>query len=93
MVHEGLLLVCPQRGTFVAPINVNAFLEAHFVRTAIEIAILKRAVSVWQPALTLEASTHIQLQEQAVLDKNFDSFYYQDHLFHFSLKNSLYIQL
>lgn len=82
LVHEGLLLVYPQRGTFVAPIDVNAFLEAHFVRTAIEIAILKKAVLVWQPELTAEALAHLQFQQRAIEEQDYDSFYQHDHQFH-----------
>lgn len=82
LVHDGLLLVYPQRGTFVSPIDVNAFLEAHFVRTAIEIAILKKAVSVWLPELSEEASIQIQYQQEAIEQQDYDSFYQHDHLFH-----------
>ena len=82
LVHEGLLYVLPQRGTFVAPIYVNEFLQAHFVRTAIELAILEKAVICWNEEFTAEALNCISEQQHAMQSQDYENFYQQDHRFH-----------
>ena len=82
LVHEELLYVLPQRGTFVAPIYIDKFLEAHFVRTAIEIAILKEANKNWSASFSREALGFIEMQEVAMNEQDHDTFYEKDHEFH-----------
>ena len=39
----------PQKGSFVAPIKLSAVRNNHFIRKALELAVLRRAAEAWTP--------------------------------------------
>ncbi len=46
LVEDGLIVVRPQRGSYVSRISVAAMEQARFVREALEVAIIRRAAEV-----------------------------------------------
>ena len=65
LAEEGLIQIRPQRGTVVALIDVNAVLDARFVREAVEADIVKRLARTPDPASVAELRSLIGLQEAA----------------------------
>jgi DNA-binding GntR family transcriptional regulator len=66
LVDEGLIEVRPQRGSFVSRISLQAVKRARFVRSALEIAIIREAAAGGLPSQVLdEAEQAIALQRQA----------------------------
>src|SRR3954453_21778457 len=49
LVEDGLIEVFPQKGSFVAPIKLSAVRNNHFIRKALELAVLRRASEIWRP--------------------------------------------
>jgi DNA-binding GntR family transcriptional regulator len=49
LVEDGLIDILPQRGSFVAPINLTRVREGHFARVALEVALVREAGSHWSP--------------------------------------------
>ncbi len=43
LVEDGLIEVFPQKGSFVAPIKLSAVRNNHFIRKALELAVLQRS--------------------------------------------------
>ena len=80
--REGLLLVRPQSGTYVAKISVDEVYQARFVRENIE----KLGVSETIPLITRtdldELQKLIQLQELYLHSKDYDHFFNLDEEFH-----------
>lgn len=44
--QQGFLLIRPQRATLVTPISVEAVMQAHFIRSSLEMATVKAAVEM-----------------------------------------------
>jgi DNA-binding GntR family transcriptional regulator len=65
LVEEELLDVYPQQGTYVAPIKMGKVKDGHFIRKALEIAILEKAAPAWTAAASAEA--HAVLAEHEAL--------------------------
>jgi GntR family transcriptional regulator, rspAB operon transcriptional repressor len=69
LVDDGLLKVLPQRGTYVAPISLQAVRRARFVRSALELAIIREAAVHGLPEAALrQAKQAIRDQKNAGLD-------------------------
>lgn len=82
--NEGLVVVQPQRGTFVTKILIDAVSDARFIREAIEADIVKLLVEASNPELVSKLRALIQLQRH--LDKSDqDAFMELDEQFHRSL--------
>jgi DNA-binding GntR family transcriptional regulator len=47
LVEDGLIEVFPQKGSFVAPIKLSAVRDNHFIRKALELAVLERVAQAW----------------------------------------------
>lgn len=84
LAEDGLLEVRPQRGTYVRKINVQAVMDARFVREAIEAEVVRLLASVPQPALMQELMAQIAVQRE-VLETNADAFMPLDDRFHRTL--------
>jgi DNA-binding GntR family transcriptional regulator len=81
LVNDGLIDVLPQRGTFVAPISLSAVRRARFVRSALELAVIREAAEQGLPrAAFREAKSAIAAQESA--GRNADLFTKADDRFH-----------
>ncbi len=55
LAEEGLIDVYPQQGSFVAPIRLSGIGDAHFVRRALEVAVLRETAEIWTPAMSAAA--------------------------------------
>jgi DNA-binding GntR family transcriptional regulator len=82
LVEEELLDVFPQQGTYVAPIKLGKVRDGHFIRRALEVAILEKAATAWSEAASAEA--HAVLTEHEALDVHGDvqAFMRIDVMFH-----------
>jgi len=88
LVDDGLIKVLPQRGTYVAPISLQAVRRARFVRNALELAIIREAAEHGLPeAAILEAKQAIHDQENAGSDP--ELFTEADDRFHRTFANGI----
>jgi DNA-binding GntR family transcriptional regulator len=82
LAGEGLVEVIPQRGTFVAPISLEAVREAQFLREALELAALREAVDrIGEPELA-ELDANLAAQRDAAAAADAARFYALDEEFH-----------
>jgi DNA-binding GntR family transcriptional regulator len=82
LAQEGLIMVFPQEGSFVAPISLKKVIEASFIREALEVSILKMAGAVWTEGDTDAAAAILQRQRlHAAYDDN-PAFFTEDQNFH-----------
>jgi DNA-binding GntR family transcriptional regulator len=80
--QDGLIDVFPQHGSFVAPISIRKVIEGHFIREALEIALLKRAAILWRPQHTAKMEA-ILVQQRLLADAcDYAGFYREDENFH-----------
>ena len=63
--EEGLVEVFPQRGSNVAPINLSRVYEGHFVRRALELAVVREAAKKWKKENTARVKEIIAAQRKA----------------------------
>ena len=78
----GLVRVLPQRGTLVEPLSVDAVLDAHFVRDAIECALAREAaVQADGPALR-RLRDSMAAQRRAARNGDGPAFFAADEAFH-----------
>jgi DNA-binding GntR family transcriptional regulator len=88
LVEDGLMEVRPQRGTYVARISLQAVRRARFVRSALELAIIREAAERGVPEAVLdEAKLAIADQENARLDP--ELFTTADDMFHRTFANGV----
>lgn len=80
LAEERLVVIQPQRGTFVIKISVADVLDARFVREAIEVAVVQEAATSVSPAAIKQlrelieqqkATAHGQNEEFMALDEEF----------------------
>jgi GntR family transcriptional regulator, rspAB operon transcriptional repressor len=82
LVEDGLIEVFPQKGSLVAPIKLSAVRYNHFIRKALEIAVLRRASEVWTPELGARSRQILISQAAALTDGDFERFHELDEEFH-----------
>jgi DNA-binding GntR family transcriptional regulator len=82
LVEDELIEVFPQQGSFVAPIKLGPTRESHFVRKALELAVIKEAAARWNEEASAQAHDIILRQQRAVLTSDEDDFHQLDELFH-----------
>ncbi len=88
LVEDGLIEVRPQRGTYIARISLQAVQRARFVRSALELEIIRQAAAYGVPEAVLEeAKRAIEDQENASLDP--DLFTTADDMFHRTFANGI----
>ncbi|WP_147023204.1 GntR family transcriptional regulator [Microvirga aerophila] len=88
LVEDGLIEVRPQRGTYVARISLQAVRRARFVRSALELAIIREAAEHGvSEAVLEEAKRAIAGQENARLDP--EQFTTADDMFHRTFANGV----
>ncbi|WP_441997726.1 GntR family transcriptional regulator [Microvirga sp. 2TAF3] len=88
LVEEGLIEVLPQRGSFVSRISLAAMQRARFVREALEVAIVRRAVERGLSSSAQEkAVATLAEQEQAQGDP--ERFTLADDAFHRALADDI----
>lgn len=88
LVEDGLIEVRPQRGTYVARISLQAVQRARFVRSALELAIIREAAEHGvSEAVLEEAKRAIASQENARSDP--ERFTTADDMFHRTFANGV----
>ncbi len=82
LVEDGLIEVFPQKGSFVAPIKLSAVRNNHFIRKALELAVLRRSAQVWSAELTAQSRLILARQTAALAAANLEQFHELDEAFH-----------
>lgn len=85
LAEEGLVTVSPQRGSFVAPLRLEALQVSHFVRRSLEVALLRETAARWTPQMTAEMRDQIAAQERLVAADDPEGFLREDDRFHRTL--------
>lgn len=78
----GLLLIRPQKATVVRKFSAPAISHARFVRTAIEVEVLRAAIRKWPDVDTAEIRENMKQQIAAVKARDTDRFHELDYEFH-----------
>lgn len=83
LAEQGLVDVLPQRGTRVAPLRIGDLETSQFMREALELAVLRRALErADRQALALRLQDEITLQRAFVAIRDMDQFAVSDDRFH-----------
>lgn len=82
LVEDDLIEVFPQQGSFVAPIKLGTIRESHFIRKALELAVLRQAAARWSPELSGRAHALLAEQEAALASGDEERFHELDEAFH-----------
>jgi DNA-binding GntR family transcriptional regulator len=82
LVEDELIEVFPQKGSLVAPIKLSAVRNNHFIRKALEIAVLRRASEVWTLELAARSRLILTAQATALADGDLERFHELDEAFH-----------
>ena len=82
LVEDGLIEVFPQKGSLVAPIKLSAVRDNHFIRKALEIAVLRRASEAWAPEHAARSRQVLKGQAAALADGDLERFHELDEAFH-----------
>lgn len=78
----GLLLIRPQKATVVRKFSRKGIANARFVRTAIEIEMLRQACILADTRYHLKIEKNLTLQEQAIARDDADAFHELDYEYH-----------
>ena len=93
LAEAGLILVLPQRGTFVRKISVQRVEDGRFIREAVEVAVTRRA-ALEASATGLAALEHnLQLQQLAAERHDSTTFMELDDEFHRLIAKSIQCDL
>ncbi len=79
---EQLLEIYPQRGTFVARIDLEQVEEARFVREHLESAVVRLAAETFNAEHLFELETNLMLFERMLAEKNHSKLFELDEQFH-----------
>ncbi len=82
LAEEGLLVVVPQVGSFVAPINLGAVRDSHFVRDALECRLAELAAQRIDATGRKALERSLADQRRAVARKDVDAFFEADEAMH-----------
>ena len=82
LVEEGLAVVYPQFGTFVAPIRLEAVMEAQFVREHLECALIREAAARADARAIRRFRDNLAGQSRAADDNDHAAFYTLDEELH-----------
>ena len=88
LAEERLVVILPQRGTFVVKISVADVLDARFVREAIEVAVAQEAASMASPAAIKQMREIVGRQKKVAHGHN-EEFLALDEEFHCALALSV----
>ncbi|MFV3077142.1 GntR family transcriptional regulator [Niveispirillum fermenti] len=80
--EAGLLLIRPQRGSFIVKISVRQVFDARFVREAVEVAVVARAAAEAAARHIDEFRDNLKQQADAVADRDHGRFMELDEAFH-----------
>jgi DNA-binding GntR family transcriptional regulator len=82
LVEDGLIEVFPQKGSFVAPIKLSAVRDNHFIRKALELAVLERAAQGWTRESSAGARQILASHAAALKIGDIEAVYTLDEDFH-----------
>jgi len=82
LVEDELIEVFPQKGSFVAPIKLSVVRNNHFIRKALELAVLRRAAEAWSPDRAARARQGLDRQAAALGAHDIEAFHDLDESFH-----------
>lgn len=82
LANEKLVIVRPQRGTFVRLISVPDTLTSRFVREAVEVDLIRRVVDRATPEIVAELEAQIELQREVAETGTPAEFMRLDEAFH-----------
>jgi DNA-binding GntR family transcriptional regulator len=82
LAEEGLVIVRPQRGTFVRRISVQSVQTARFIREAVESDIVRRVVERKTPSIIKLLKAEIKKQKDCARSGSPSEFMHLDHNFH-----------
>jgi len=82
LAEEGLITVVPKSRTYVAPINLDRFLEGCFVRLQLESGAARRAASERSLEDVCNLKACLARQEEAVAREDYTAFRHLDEEFH-----------
>lgn len=85
LAEVGFLRVVPQVGTFVAPINVQAVRDNHFIRETLECRAIGQAAGLAGPADLVALRDNLAQQDAAMAANDFAAFFALDEAMHRSL--------
>ena len=80
--RERLVFIFPQRGTIVAPLDLQEIQAAYFVRAALECAAATEAAKRCEAADVVRLTREIEVQRAAIAAGDFDRFFESNDLFH-----------
>ncbi|MGQ9368532.1 GntR family transcriptional regulator [Azospirillum sp. ST 5-10] len=81
----GLVLIRPQRGTFVVKISVKQVMDARFVREAVELAVARKAGEGLPATVLADLRDNLKAQHDAADDHRPERFLELDEAFHRTL--------
>lgn len=84
LAGDDLVRILPQRGTFVSKISIRSVRQAGFVREALEVAVIKKAIAALKPD-DEERLLHIVEQQTVCGIDALGAFYKLDEQFHQTL--------
>jgi DNA-binding GntR family transcriptional regulator len=82
LVEDELIEVFPQKGSLVAPIKLSAVRNNHFIRRALEIAVLRRASEAWTPEVSARSRQIVTDQSSVLAEGDLERFHELDEEFH-----------
>lgn len=82
LAHENLLEIIPQRGTYVAKIDLGQVSESIFLRRTVEAAVMQIACTNFPDESRKRLQDCIDLQEICVKREDFSRFFELDETFH-----------
>jgi GntR family transcriptional regulator, rspAB operon transcriptional repressor len=82
LAEEGLVDVYPQHGSFVAKLRPDDVREGLFVRTALEVEVIRRVAALRDPRLIEILYQNIAQQEKALSQNNLEELYRLDEALH-----------
>ncbi|MCY0095465.1 GntR family transcriptional regulator [Hoeflea ulvae] len=77
-----LLQIVPQKATLVRKISMQDILNARFIRTAVEVEVVRRACDVASEEALTDIENNLSQQKVAIADGNADGFHDLDYEFH-----------
>ena len=89
LADEGLVEIRPQRGTYVVMISRREVENARFIREAIEVAIVRKAVETADPTSFDAIEDSLTAQKRAMERGDTVAFLLQDEVFHRELARSV----
>lgn len=78
LAAEGLVDVFPQNGSFVAPMRPEDIREAMFIRTALELAAIRKVAAIADEELLRRLDDNLRAQSDAVAEDELDAVRYDD---------------